>query len=63
MKLHAHQIYATAGSGLFALGVILAIKDLLYAGIPVALLGAGLQALGLFRANQYRNNSNDKPDS
>lgn len=58
MKLHSHQILATVGSGLFALGVILTVKGLWYVGVPLAMIGIAGQVLGLIKANKFRN----KPD-
>ncbi|MDC1141822.1 hypothetical protein OAU50_01915 [Planctomycetota bacterium] len=55
MKLHTHQILATVGSGMFALGVILTVKDMWYVGIPVAVIGVVLQVSGLLKANKFRN--------
>ncbi|MCF6228584.1 MAG: hypothetical protein L3J82_08015 [Planctomycetes bacterium] len=58
MKLHSHQILATVGSGLFALGVILSVQGLWYVGAPLAGIGIAGQVLGLIKANKFRN----KPD-
>ncbi|MHC4839724.1 MAG: hypothetical protein ACYTDT_02035 [Planctomycetota bacterium] len=62
MKLHSHQIITTVGSALFALGVILAVSEIWYVGLPVAVVGIVMQVTGLLKANKFRVQQESKTD-